>query len=307
MEAAEALGHDGFFGDTDLVASTLRGVRSPLQQPALHLRLESWYLGTGFLDKGRGGFRKDLFDLAFSFVKQEQFDDRYDRARGMNGPLVKHATTTHPRPFRIEYGVCHGFRRGGGRSALVSYPATVVPPQLWSKRHLPPSVFALMAHVCVVLRPHVQCLCSAGLPNSLTVHWYPSRTTVGNERGDCGVGYHTDSYSASGRRVAQRHGTPVVSISFGETMWFWVRTAQSEDVATALGHGSVWIWSSADDKCGVKHSVRYESNRAEGSDRREGEGRWVIIGRWIDTVREYNCHYPYRNCSGQECAWINPQ
>ena len=295
--------HKEWFGDASPVAPHLRGVRSPLCQPALHMHLDSWYLQPGLLDKGRCGFSSELFDAAFLHVQQERFDDRYDRVRGMHGALIRHAETTHPRPYRIEYGLCHG-SRGDGISALVSYPATSIPPHLWSKRHLPPVVFALVAHVCVCLRPFVPSLQSAeGYPNSVTVHWYPSEGIPGNARGDCRVGFHTDSYSHSGRRVAQRNGTPVISISCGETMWFWVRTDSTEFVATPLEDGSVWLWSSRDDKSGVKHSVRYPPH-TEASGAHKGRGRWVIIARWVDTVRNYSCEYPYRNCSGAECTWL---
>ena len=271
------------------------------------MNLESWYLRPGLLDKGRGGFSKDLFDAAFEYVQHEQFDDRYDRSKGLHGKLVPHEQTTHPRPYRIEYGMCYGCK-GEKVSALASYPATCIPPHLWSKRHLPPIVFALVAHVCVSLRPFVPLLQDCdGFPNSVTVHWYPSASTEGNVRGDTRVGYHTDSYSSSGSRVAQREGTPVLSISYGERMWFWVRDATEEAVVTALEHGSVWMWSGRDDTCGVKHSVRYSPHLEGGETDRyshKGCGRWAIIARWVDTIRDYSCEYPYRNCSGASCVWL---
>ena len=228
----------------------------------------------------------------------------------MHGPLVLHSTTKHPRPYRIEYGVCHTDNgQATGVSRLVSYPATSVPASLWSKRHLPPVLFLLVAHVCNQLRPHVPQLQQAEpFPNSITVHFYPSATTPGNERGNTRVGYHTDSYSATGARVAQRDKTPVISISFGETMWFWARSSTEAFVVTALEHGSVWIWTSKDDKSGSKHSVCYPPDEHQPNmcnRRAKGEGRWVAVCRWIDTLREYQNTTPHRNLSGMDCVWLD--
>ena len=302
-----------------------RGVRAPLTQPALVDGLDSWYLKPGYLDMGVAGFDKSLFEGALDYMKTLEFDQRYDRSDGMHGRLVLHSSTRHPRPYRVEFGVCHG--RGGGDcgmdneegvggegfwhggdqvgtercSQLVSYPATCTPPQLWSKRHVPPRLYALVAHVCTLLRPHIPSLQQADpFPNSITLHWYPSCRTPGNERGDTRVGYHTDSYSHTGRRVAQRDGTPVISISWGETMWFWTQRGTRETVTTALEHGSVWVWSSRDDKSGVKHSVCYPS-RPEPAAR---GGRWVLVCRWVDTLRLYDQCSPYRNLSGHDCVWL---
>ena len=303
-----------------------RGVRAPLGQPAMvGWGLDSWYLSPCVLDAGRFGFSTEIFEQAFRLVMQDVVDDRYDRSNGMNGHLVAHSATQHPRPYRIEYGVCHETdgranplhavrnARGDQRraSTLVSYPAQSIPPELWSKRHMPVPVFQLVAHVCTRLRQHIPDVeRMEEFPNSVTVHWYPSTRTSGNRRGNTRVGYHTDSRSATGSRVCQRKGSPVISISFGETMWFWARDASKEWVVTALEHGSVWVWTARDDTSGVKHSVCYPPETATVmqppvyvQDPRQ-EGRWVIIARWLDTLRDYEREYPYRNQSGRDLVWL---
>ena len=294
-------------------------MRAPLSQPALVHGLDSWYLQPRVLDRGLCGFDKGLFHEAFAFLRTERFDARFDRECGLHGSLVLHENTAHPRPYRIEYGICHESdevqlppqgSEGERCSTLVSYTATGIPAELWSKRHTPPIVFLLVAHVCTVLRPHVPALQQPDpFPNSFTVHWYPSSRTPSNARGDTRVGFHTDSVSKHGQRVQQRPGTPVISISFGETMWFWAQEGnEAEWAVTPLEHGSVWMWTSRDDKCGTKHAVRYsyeegggESDSTEGA---VGTGRWVIVARWLDTLRRYDRHFPYRNRSGRECMWL---
>lgn len=294
-------------------ADLVRGVRAPLRQPALAQGLDSWYLQPGIMDMGLGGFNKDLFDMAFAYLQSLAFDDRYDRANGANGPLVPHSDTSHPRPYRMEFGLCHGEggvdTHGEPVSWIVSYNASFVPPHLWSKRHTPPAVYLFVAHVCTLLRPHVpQLQLTDRYPNSLTVHWYPSSATPGNTRGDTQVGFHTDSASSNGRRVAQRDGTPVLSLSWGETMWFWARSRTDEWVVTALEHGSVWVWSSDDDKSGVRHAVRYPpAECAAGRGAMSGTGRWVIVARWLDMVRRHRQRPPYRNCSGRDCMWLEDE
>ena len=281
-----------------------RGVRAPLLQPGIVDGLDSWYLRPGYLNFGRGGFDQRIYDEAFAHVLADVFDDRYDRLGGMHGPPVRHASTLHPRPYRIEYGVCHGQKHGSTVSALISYPATGIPPSLWSKRHLPPVIFALVAHVCIILREHVPQLQQEDpFPNSVTCHWYPSERTTRNLRGNTQVGYHTDSCSIHRKRVAQRDGTPVISISFGESMLFKVKDGNEEWGLTHLEHGSVLIWTSHDDKSGVKHSVTYPppSDSLEGQ---ESGGRWVLIARWIDTIRDYNHEFPHRNVSEGDCVWL---
>ena len=88
-----------------------RGVRAPLRQPGLHDDLNSWYLAPGFLDKGVAGFDSELFSACFAFLRELRFDARYDRSHGLHGRLVLHSLTTHPRPYRIEFGSCHGSGR----------------------------------------------------------------------------------------------------------------------------------------------------------------------------------------------------
>ena len=288
------------------------GVRAPLHQPALLQGLDSWYLKPGVLDAGKAGFSAGLFHSAFSYVRTCPFDARYDLSGGGNGYPVLHSSTTHPRPYRIEFGVCHSdchlhTLQHENSSVLVSYTAQGIPPHLWSKRHMPPPIFMLVAHVCTVLRPHVPDLQFAGcFPNSVTVHWYPSERTPGNLRGNTKVGFHTDSSSSTGARVAQRDGTPVLSISWGEDMWFWARRDTDEWVVTALEHGSVWIWSSRDDKSGAKHSVQYPPATSDPrcSSLPHGCGRWVLVCRWLDTLREHDQDFPYRNLSGRGCVWL---
>jgi hypothetical protein len=295
----------------ELSAFMTRGVRAPLHQPALLQGLDSWYLEPGVLDRGKAGFDAGVFDAAFRYVQTCRFDARYDLSGGANGYPVLHSSTTHPRPYRIEFGVCHSdcqsHTQRPNSSLLVSYSAQGIPAHLWSKRHMPPPIFMLVAHVCTVLRPHVpQLELAESFPNSVTVHWYPSERTPGNSRGNTRVGFHSDSYSAHGSRVAQREGTPVLSISWGECMWFWARRDTAEWVVTPLEHGSVWIWSSRDDKSGVKHSVQYPKACEHPRDVRlpSGCGRWVIVCRWLDSLREHDQDFPFRNLSGRGCVWL---
>lgn len=284
------------------------GVRAPLRQPGLTDGLDSWHLSPGYLDKGKAGFDSDLFKSAFAYLQKLQFDARYDRAYGLHGRLVLHANTHHPRPYRIDFGICHGQGVVPTQSRLVSYNATSIPPHLWCKRHLPPLVFLLVAHVCTVLRPHIPQLqhLADPFPNSITLHWYPSCRTPGNMRGDTRLGYHTDSVpTRPGSRTAQRDGTPVISISWGETMWFWVRNAVQEWALTELAHGSVLVWSSNDDKSGAQHAVCYPPSDVRCYATYEPGGRWVVVCRWLDTVREHEQRYPHYNAGGRECTWLN--
>ena len=102
--------------------------------------------------------------------------------------------------------------------------------------------------------------------------------------------------------MQQRDGTPVISISWGETMWFWAQSDVREWVVTALEHGSVWVWSSKDDKSGVKHAVHFPPmNECSGE---KCAGRWVLVGRWLDTVRQHSQEYPHYNVSGRAPVWL---
>ena len=172
-----------------------------------------------------------------------------------------------------------------------------------------PLVFALVCHTCIRLRELLPCAYQAHFPNSVTAHWYPSADTPGEARGDCRVGWHTDSYCAPGQTTEQCPGSPVISISFGETMWFCVRRESAEwiedAVATALEHGSVWVWLEGDDHSGVKHCVQYPSSsaaRRQAAAQWQGQGRWTLIARWMKKVRHYSVEYPYRNLSGRDAV-----
>ena len=87
-------------------------------------------------------------------------------------------------------------------------------------------------------------------------------------------------------------------------MWFWTKRGEHERVITALEHGSVWVWSSADDKSGVRHSVCFSSREYRDTNV-EPVGRWVIVARWLDTVREHEQQYPHYNVSGRDCELLS--
>ena len=278
------------------VDAIFRGVRPLATQPGEHLGLSSYYIRSGFSKTQRHLLDAKLFVECFAFLRSERFDDLMVYRNGMQGNLVRHSQVNHPQPYRVEYGVCHGSGRHSTAN-LTSYPSTKCPFRFWSKRHMPLPPFVLMRHVChrlVAILP--RCVHNV-LPNSITVHWYPSKDTPGEHRGDTRVGYHTDSFCAPGQSTEQLPGSPVISISWGETMWFWVRGQACEAVVTELEHGSVWIWSEQDDHSGVKHSVQFPSGDANRSGLHHGEGRWVVIGRWMTQVREYDTTYPHRVAS----------
>ena len=302
-DSSRFLANPSEFADARML--TARGVRAPLGQPLLHVGASGWYLRPGYLNAGRSGLDSALFDVAFEHVFQERFDDTFVRSNGMQGRLVRLAEVCHPRPWRIEYGDCYASRPS--TALLASYPACTCPSHLWSKRHMPVPVKHLLAHVLLHLGhlpPFASC---RGLPNSVTVHWYPNTNTPGNGRGNTRVGWHTDSYSANNARVAQRPGTPVISISFGETMQFCLRhRGDGREAQLDLEHGSVWVWPSEDDKSGWEHSVCYDCMPPPESQHYR-RGRWVIIARWLDTVREYQQEYPHRNVSGGQCWWLEDE
>ena len=268
----------------------LTGVRAPVTQPGIELGLSSFYVQRAFHSRLLDA---NLFHACFAFLKQERFDDLIVRSHGMHGRLVHHSQVNHPQPYRIEYGVCHG-GGGGGECILTSYPSTKCPREWWSKRHMPSLPFALMRHICCGLR-HLLPDCVKGqFPNSLTLHWYPSASTPGEARGNTKVGFHTDSFCAPGQTTEQLAGSPVISVTFGETMCFWARReGEWEAIVTLLEHCSVFIWCEEDDHSGVKHSVQYVAEGVQDNVR-AGEGRWGLIGRWMTRKRTYAVTFPHR-------------
>ena len=274
---------------------SIGGARAPATQPGQELGLLSWYIRDAFagtcpvLDAR-------LFHAAFRLLRKERFDDLMVYDKGMQGELVRHANTRHPQPYRVEYGVCSG--GGEGWCRLASYPSQKCPNPFWSKRHMPLVPFALVRHVCERLRHLLPPCVHGSFPNSLTLHWYPSASTPGEDRGDTCVGWHTDSFCAPGQTCEQKRGTPVISISHGESMWFSVKGPRGlntvcEDMVTPLQHGSVWIWLEGDDHSGVKHRVAYPPAEFRVP-QRIGSGRWAIIARWMTRERTYADRFPHR-------------
>ena len=275
-------------------ARLVAGVRAPACQPGFRFGLTSYYIQRAF-DPRSQLLDSELFDQCFRYLKTVCFDDLIVRSHGMRGSLVRHSQVNHPQPYRIEYGVCHGSE--GGCCILSSYPSTKCPREFWSKRHMPKLPFLLIRHVCCRFR-HLLPSCVHDLfPNSITVHWYPSKFTPGENRGNTRVGFHTDSFCAPGQSTEQKAKSPVITVTFGETMWFWGRKPNEyEAVITALEHASVFIWCEKDDHSGVKHSVQYPYEEDHGWEYR-GEGRWVVIARWMERTRAYEYGPPYRNQS----------
>ena len=271
------------------------GTPAVATQPGWHLQLSSWYIQDAFLSS-RPVLDAQLFHAAFAFLRKERFDDLIVYDNGMQGALVRHASTRHPQPYRVEYGVCSG--GGDGWSRLTSYPSQKCPRAFWSKRHMHPAPFALVRHVCGRLRHLLPPCVHDSFPNSLTLHWYPSAMTEGEDRGDTCVGWHTDSFCAPGQTSEQKPGSPVISISFGETMWFSVKGTRGlntvcEDMVTPLQHGSVWIWLEGDDHSGVKHRVAYPPKLLRDATQ-VGVGRWALIARWMTRERVYADAFPHR-------------
>lgn len=264
-------------------------------QPGAALGLSSWYIRDAFVS-GCPVLDPQLFHSAFALLQSDPFDDMIVYDCGMQGRLVRHATTRHPQPYRVEYGVCSG--SGDGWCRLASYPSRKCPVSYWSKRHMHPTPFALVRHACARLRHLLPTCVHGSFPNSVTLHWYPSAKTVGEDRGDTHVGWHTDSFCAPGQTTEQKPGSPVISISFGETMLFSVKGTRDasmscEDLVTPLQHGSVWIWLESDDHSGCKHRVAYPPDQMRELSW-SGTGRWALIARWMTRERVYADTFPYR-------------
>ena len=75
----------------------------------------SYRLNADYLDH-------DIFHGAFEYLFESAFDDLYVYSHGMNGVLVPLSETSHPRPERQHYGLCHGQGRSPTTKRLCSYP-----------------------------------------------------------------------------------------------------------------------------------------------------------------------------------------
>ena len=113
-----------------------------------------------------------------------------------------------------------------------------------------------------------------------------------------------DLFESNGKRVSQRAGTPVISISFGATMSFEVKKPSEKEasckVLTPLEDGSVLVWSAEDD-------AKRQHRPFWPWDRKAQASRWVLVCRWVDTLRVHSTTEPYRVVSEKGESWWLPE
>lgn len=254
----------------------------------------SYRLNADYLDH-------DIFHGAFEYLFESAFDDLYVYSHGMNGVLVPLSETSHPRPERQHYGLCHGQGSSPTTTRLCSYPMPGVAHkrEYWRMRHMPPVLYDLIYHVWVLTWPVLGAVGQASLPNLAVAMCYKT-SEAGLGKDEC-VGYHTDSRPVErGERCEQRRGTPVLSVSWGSTMQFIIKKIKNNkptnlgpaEVAALLEHMTVLVWSAEDDHA-FKHRVCYgRRGDGEGESQVGGE-RWTLVLRWLDTSREYDTKHPH--------------
>ena len=208
------------------------------------------------------------------------------------------ATGSLHHPCRRHEGLCCG----GG--AVVSYPQRGIcdNPFLWCGGHMAEVTFDMGEAVWRMLQPIMPAgsVAERCPPNSAVHQRY-----VGARYDK--KGWHTDSKpTRAGKVVEQYENTPVISVSLGATMCFWVRSILSSPpgvkrrgvptVAAVLRDGGVWVWMPTDDHS-HEHGVWYPLP-SEGFDA-ENDIRFVVVYRWVRGAR---LHDPEtrRNLSGDE-------
>jgi hypothetical protein len=251
----------------------------------------------------------EIFDTAFQFLFASDFDEQMVYSNGMNGRIINLSDTTHPKPERQHYGLCHGQGSSPTTARLCSYPCACMHNQeYWRMRHMPSVLYDLIHHVWTLTWPVLGVVGQASLPNTAVAMCY--QTSEAGKSKDERVNDHTDSRPVErGVRCEQRRGSPVLSISWGSTMHFIIRkiinnkprNLGKREIAALMEHMTVVVWSAEDDHEN-KHSVRFgPRGEGEGESQVGGE-RWTLVLRWLDTVREYDTEHPHacRTPKGEE-------
>ena len=142
-----------------------------------------------------------------------------------------------------------------------------------------------------------------GPPNCIVAtNYMASECETSNEKYDEHIVFHSDLFDENGKRASQRAGTPVISVSFGDTMNFEVKYRNEKEgkILTTLENGSILIWTAEDDEK-LEHRPFWPWNRKPKAN------RWSLVLRWIDTAREHELSEPFRCVSGKGVVWMMPE
>ena len=130
------------------------------------------------------------------------------------------------------------------------------------------------------------------MPNSAVYQRYLAARKPGGRWGDADKkNFHTDGqpYYARKTPVSQAEKTPVITVSLGALMVFWVRRIAGRGVygaattATTLKDSGVWVWLPRDDE-GWEHGVWFP-REWEGFDPRAV--REIVVLRWVQHARRH--------------------
>ena len=142
-----------------------------------------------------------------------------------------------------------------------------------------------------------------GPPNCcVATNYMSSESETADIKGDEHIRFHSDMYDAEGKRVSQRAGTPVISVSFGATMHFEIKHRGKKEgkLLTTLEDSSILVWTAEDDEK-LEHRPFWPANR------RPRSSRWALVLRWVDTCRMHELSEPFRCVSGKGEVWMLPE